>query len=201
MNELKVPPFFLLRRKWQIKNLSLPQAKQEEASDDSGSGEEASGSEKSGSGSSDSEEEGEAAKKGAAGSTEIENPNHVVKKTKKIGDLEVAAEAKPELSRREREELEKQRARENYQRLHAQGKTDEARADLARLAIIRQQREEAAKKREEEKKSKWLIILNASLFILKIFIFYFFRLLQARNLQWPLKTRISRKPSENELEM
>ena len=34
------------------------------------------------------------------------------------------------------------------------GKTDEARADLARLAIIRKQREEAAAKREAEKKAK-----------------------------------------------
>ena len=32
------------------------------------------------------------------------------------------------------------------------GKTEEARADLARLAIIRKQREDAAKKRDEEKK-------------------------------------------------
>lgn len=38
--------------------------------------------------------------------------------------------------------------------MHSEGKTDEARADLARLAIIRQQREEAAKKREEEKQGK-----------------------------------------------
>ena len=42
----------------------------------------------------------------------------------------------------------------NYQRLHAAGKTDEARADLARLAIIKQQREEAAKKRDAEKKAR-----------------------------------------------
>ena len=34
--------------------------------------------------------------------------------------------------------------------MHAQGKTEEARADLARLAIIRKQREDAAKKRAEE---------------------------------------------------
>jgi hypothetical protein len=33
-----------------------------------------------------------------------------------------------------------------------EGKTEEARSDLARLAIIRKQREEAAKKREEERK-------------------------------------------------
>lgn len=50
-----------------------------------------------------------------------------------------------------REELDRQRAQANYQRLHAEGKTEEARADLARLAIIKQQRAEAAKRREEEK--------------------------------------------------
>ncbi len=34
----------------------------------------------------------------------------------------------------------------------AQGKTDQAKADLARLARIRKEREEAAKRREEESK-------------------------------------------------
>jgi len=65
-----------------------------------------------------------------------------------------APAAKPELSRREREEIERQRAKAHYQKLHAEGKTEEARQDLARLAIIKKQREEAAKKREEEKKAK-----------------------------------------------
>lgn len=51
-----------------------------------------------------------------------------------------------------REELEKQRKKLHYQKLQAEGKTEEARADLARLAIIKQQRAEAAKKREDEKK-------------------------------------------------
>ncbi len=127
------------------------QAKQEEASD-SDSGE--SKSDKSGSGS-DSESEEEAVNgKGATPAVDIENPNHVVKQAKKVGELDVNDATKPELSRREREEIDKQKAREHYQKLHAQGKTDEARADLARLAIIRQQREEAAKKRDDEKKSK-----------------------------------------------
>lgn len=53
-----------------------------------------------------------------------------------------------------REEIQKQRATAHYRKMHSEGKTEEARADLARLAIIRQQREEAAKKREEEKKGK-----------------------------------------------
>lgn len=37
-------------------------------------------------------------------------------------------------------------------KMHLAGKTDQAKADLARLAIIRKQREEAAKKKDEEKK-------------------------------------------------
>ena len=60
----------------------------------------------------------------------------------------------PQLSRREREEIEKQRAKARYQKLHAEGKTDEAKADLARLAIIRKQREDAEKKRKEEAAGK-----------------------------------------------
>ena len=51
-----------------------------------------------------------------------------------------------------REELAKQEAKKKYQAMTAAGKTDEAKSDLARLAIIRAQREEAAKKRELEQK-------------------------------------------------
>jgi len=58
------------------------------------------------------------------------------------------------LSRREREEIEKQKAQAHYQKLHAEGKTEQARADLARLAIIKQQREDAKKRREAEVKEK-----------------------------------------------
>ena len=61
---------------------------------------------------------------------------------------------KVELSRREREELEKQKSKERYQKLHAEGKTDQAKADLARLALIRQKREQEAVKRKEEAKIK-----------------------------------------------
>merc|ERR1711997_707559 len=108
-----------------------------------------------------SEEDEERKAKGAEGLIEIENPNRVQQKQKKVTSLDKettssagAGGSKPQLSRREREELDKQRAKAHYQKLHAQGKTEEARADLARLAIIKKQREEAAKKREEEKKAK-----------------------------------------------
>ncbi|XP_020282012.1 28 kDa heat- and acid-stable phosphoprotein-like [Pseudomyrmex gracilis] len=104
----------------------------------------------------DSETEGGKAK-GVENLIQVENPNRVQKKAKKLSQLNQSLDSsKPELSRREREQLEKQRAYANYQKLHAAGKTDEARADLARLAIIKQQREEAAKRREEEKKQKEL---------------------------------------------
>uniref|UniRef100_A0A1B6D866 Casein kinase substrate phosphoprotein PP28 domain-containing protein n=1 Tax=Clastoptera arizonana TaxID=38151 RepID=A0A1B6D866_9HEMI len=106
---------------------------------------------------SDSESsEDDAKAKGVQSLIQIENPNRVQKKVKKLSTLNetVHQGGKPELSRREREELEKQRATLHYQKLHAEGKTEEARADLARLAIIKQQRAEAAKRREEEKKAK-----------------------------------------------
>ncbi|XP_022831102.1 28 kDa heat- and acid-stable phosphoprotein [Spodoptera litura] len=122
------------------------------------SSEEESEEEKSGSGSedeSDSDDDRPSKVKGVSGLIEVENPNRVVKKNKKLNNLDNLGEGeKPQLSRREREEIEKQRAAAAYQKLHAEGKTEQARADLARLAIIRQQREEAAKRREAEKKAK-----------------------------------------------
>ncbi|KAH7858520.1 hypothetical protein Vadar_024897 [Vaccinium darrowii] len=99
----------------------------------------------------ESEEESEK-RKGTQGVIEIENPNLVKPKTLKARDVDV--EKTTELSRREREEIEKQKSHERYMRLQEQGKTEQARKDLDRLALIRQQRAEAAKKREEEKAAK-----------------------------------------------
>ncbi|ALC48987.1 CG4438 [Drosophila busckii] len=105
----------------------------------------------------DSEGERRDAKKGVASLIEIENPNRAIKKSaQKLSQVkidEAVGTGKPELSRREREQIEKQKARQRYEKLHAAGKTTEAKADLARLALIRQQREEAAAKREAEKKA------------------------------------------------
>jgi len=100
--------------------------------------------------------EDESGEEGEKGVIEVENPNHVKNKLKKADDItsEGAAGAAPELSRREREAIEKEQARQRYEKLHAEGKTDEARADLARLAIIRKQREDAAKKKLQEKEEK-----------------------------------------------
>ncbi|XP_051530742.1 pdgfa associated protein 1a [Myxocyprinus asiaticus] len=91
-------------------------------------------------------------RKGVEGLIEIENPNRVSQKSKKVSEIDVSAPK--ELSRREREEIEKQKAKERYMKLHLEGKTEQARADLARLAIIKKQREDAAKKRDELRKEK-----------------------------------------------
>ncbi|XVE88136.1 hypothetical protein DITRI_Ditri19aG0043700 [Diplodiscus trichospermus] len=97
----------------------------------------------------ESDEETAQKHKGTQGVIEINNPNLVKPKNMKARDLDAGKTT--ELSRREREELEKQRAHERYMRLQEQGKTEQARKDLERLSLVRQQREEAARKREEEK--------------------------------------------------
>ncbi|XP_050929909.1 pdgfa associated protein 1b [Lates calcarifer] len=105
------------------------------------------------SGSEDSDDENSQRRRaGVEGLIEIENPNRVAQKSKKVTQIEL--DEPKQLSRREREEIEKQKAKERYMKMHLAGKTDQAKADLARLAIIRKQREEAAKKKEEEKKAK-----------------------------------------------
>jgi hypothetical protein len=77
------------------------------------------------------------------------NPNHVQKKMN-ISDLNTPRE----LTRREREQKEKQEAKDRYWKLHVQGKTDEAKADLGRLAKVRAEREAALAKRKAEAEAK-----------------------------------------------
>ncbi|AEO68081.1 uncharacterized protein THITE_2117438 [Thermothielavioides terrestris NRRL 8126] len=81
------------------------------------------------------------------------NPNHSrqARNQTKPSSVDEAAEGVGKLSvapsRREREAMEAQAAKERYRKLHEAGKTDEAKADLARLKIIRERREaEAARK-------------------------------------------------------
>ena len=118
--------------------------------EDSKESQESSSSEEEGN---EGDDEKEVKAKGVQHLIEVENPNRVIQKERKVHDIKLDTE-NTQLSRREREELEKQRAKVHYQKLHAAGKTNEAKADLARLAIIKKQREEAAKRREEEMKAK-----------------------------------------------
>ncbi|KAJ2959935.1 hypothetical protein NQZ79_g4701 [Umbelopsis isabellina] len=86
-----------------------------------------------------------------------ENPNVTTKASKaKVGKTakKIDTSEPRTLSRREREEAEKAEARARYMKLHQAGKTEQARADLARLAIVRQQREQAARQKEAERLEK-----------------------------------------------
>merc|ERR1711942_321531 len=91
-------------------------------------------------------EEEEDKPKGVSHLIAIENPNRVKSSAKKVTAIEGQPD-KTQLSRREREEIEKQEAHARYMKKHLAGETQEAQADLARLAIIRQRREEAAAKK------------------------------------------------------
>lgn len=68
------------------------------------------------------------------------NPNRNQQAVEKTGITE--------LSRRQKEQLAKQKRDKEYEALQAAGKTVQAKSDLARLAIIRERREAAAKERE-----------------------------------------------------
>ncbi|CAI9756456.1 unnamed protein product [Fraxinus pennsylvanica] len=101
----------------------------------------------------ESEDEAETEKqKGTLGIIQVENPNSAKPKNVKVRDINM--EKTTELSRREREEIERKKAHERYMKLQEQGKTEQARKDLERLALVRQRRADAAKKREEEKTAK-----------------------------------------------
>ena len=91
------------------------------------------------------------------------NPNHTAKSRSQASaaprdpDSKTGANASSsgaQLSRREREALQAQQAKERYQKMHAEGKTDEARADLARLSLIRERREVEAARKKAEKEEK-----------------------------------------------
>lgn len=89
------------------------------------------------------------------------NPNHTQKARNQARAVTGASGEEPKkpkggenMSRREKEALAAQQAKERYQKLHAEGKTDEARADLARLKLIKEQREAAAAKKKAEQEEK-----------------------------------------------
>ncbi|KAL7923210.1 casein kinase substrate phosphoprotein PP28 domain-containing protein [Trichoderma austrokoningii] len=88
------------------------------------------------------------------------NPNHSSsarkQASKPTADVEeiTAGVKKLPASRREREAAEAAAAKERYMKLHAEGKTDEAKADIARLKAIRAQREADAARRQAEKEEK-----------------------------------------------
>ncbi|OJD10316.1 hypothetical protein ACJ73_09841 [Blastomyces percursus] len=92
------------------------------------------------------------------------NPNHTAKSRSQAAKGPVAngvatstaarSGDMSQLSRREREAIQVQQARERYMKLHAEGKTEEARADLARLALVKERREAERARKEAEKEER-----------------------------------------------
>ncbi|KAI2622729.1 hypothetical protein GGS26DRAFT_242483 [Hypomontagnella submonticulosa] len=90
------------------------------------------------------------------------NPNHSkaarnMTKPKQVDDdVEEVTEGVKNvaMSRKERESMEAAQAKERYRKLHEAGKTDEAKADLARLKLIREKREAEAARKQAEKEER-----------------------------------------------
>ncbi|KAF6815573.1 MFS monocarboxylate transporter [Colletotrichum sojae] len=91
------------------------------------------------------------------------NPNHSKAarnqtKARVPDEVDEAAEGVKKLAvgnnRKERESIEAAQAKERYRKLHEAGKTDEAKADLARLRLIREQRAADAARRAAEKEER-----------------------------------------------
>ena len=82
------------------------------------------------------------------------NPNHSKAARKQttatsddVDDITEGVKKIAAPTRKERETMEAAAAKERYMRQHLAGKTDEAKADLARLKLIREQREQEAARR------------------------------------------------------
>lgn len=140
----------------QQKRLAKQAEWRKQRGDDEDEDEEASDEEESETDSDENSDEEETASdeeevkpKGVESLIEVQNPNRAVKKPAPEVKAGTSTAAKPEMSRREREEAEKQRRAATVSL-----KTEQARADLARLALIKQQRETARLKREAELKAK-----------------------------------------------
>ncbi|KAG5913139.1 hypothetical protein E4U42_001422 [Claviceps africana] len=89
------------------------------------------------------------------------NPNHskaARKQAKADDEVDAIAEGVENMSvpgnRKEREAAEAAAAKERYLKLHAEGKTDQAKADMARLKLIREQRAADSARRQAEKEER-----------------------------------------------
>ncbi|EEY55746.1 uncharacterized protein PITG_09721 [Phytophthora infestans T30-4] len=90
-------------------------------------------------------------KVGFAAIAKTQNPNSKKKANKVMKAKDMDENAAPQqLSRREREAIEKERSAAYYLKKHLAGETDEAKKDLARLAEVKRRREEADQRKKEE---------------------------------------------------
>ncbi|KAL4162750.1 hypothetical protein PRNP1_003282 [Phytophthora ramorum] len=90
-------------------------------------------------------------KSGFAAIAKTQNPNAKKNSNKVMKAKDMDGNAAPqELSRREREAIEKERAAAHYLKKHLAGETEEAKKDLARLKEVKRRREEADQRKKEE---------------------------------------------------
>lgn len=87
---------------------------------------------------------------------EEENAGNIEEVTKVVDNLNVdedpnEGEEEVHLTRKQREQAEKERKAAEYRRRHELGLTEEYKRDMAKLAEVRRRREEAAKKAAEDK--------------------------------------------------
>ncbi|RLN87264.1 hypothetical protein BBJ28_00015698 [Nothophytophthora sp. Chile5] len=106
-------------------------------------------------------EETKPKKVGFAAIAKTQNPNAKKKANKVMKAKDMDADAAPQqLSRREREAIEKERAAAYYLKKHLAGETDEAKKDLARLAEVKRRREEAEQRKQEEEAGAYRTVLT-----------------------------------------
>ncbi|KAF4321147.1 hypothetical protein BBO99_00004387 [Phytophthora kernoviae] len=90
-------------------------------------------------------------KVGFAAIAKTKNPNAKKSANKVMKAKDMDGDAAPQqLSRREREAIEKERSQAYYLKKHLAGETDEAKKDLARLKEVKRRREEADQRKKEE---------------------------------------------------
>ncbi|OQR81414.1 hypothetical protein THRCLA_11754 [Thraustotheca clavata] len=89
--------------------------------------------------------------KGISSLINVQNPNlqNASNKVMKAKDMTASAEPQ-QLTRREREAIEKEAKAAAYMKRHLAGETAEAKKDLARLEEVRKRREDAARRKKEE---------------------------------------------------
>ena len=107
--------------------------------------------------------------KGTEGIIEVDNPNKQKVKMTKVKDM--AGEAAPMLTRKEREEKEKEAKAAHYRKRHEAGLTEEYKQDMAKLNAVKARREAAAAKvaaaneperLAEEERKKAVEVANAA---------------------------------------
>jgi hypothetical protein len=90
--------------------------------------------------------------KGVEGLIEVDNPNKAPVKMMKMKDM---GNAEPvQLTRKEREEKEKEAKAAAYRKRHEAGLTEEYQRDMAKLAEVKARREAAKAKAEAEKEAE-----------------------------------------------